>query len=446
MIKRLYFFKKLIYTTAILSLFSCESEYDKDMDDKLEGYKDIPTDVKLTYDINADNPSYVVDYTATGEGQIYFALKKDVNELDPETSTDGVFAIKYDNAGVYKAVLIAQGLKGTANDTVEVVVDEKIPFELLASVEVSNDGSGKIKFNMEAQNATSYQVDIFENDGTTLIFSDVTDATSYSYLFLNEELVEVTKECLVTISAKNNAGVITETLPFSVTIAAGVAPPKTWGFFDDMDGSACGDINWNAVSDETGLLALSELPAAVQANNSSATLRYHYKANGAQYGVLEFSKLADGSEFDFSFQAKFRVNVYIPSSTTAPDGNVIDNTDNSDKKIIRLYLEDRYRADGSSYSDSYKRNVWIEKEVSAYDQWETIEFDFTNQSEYKYHSQAYGSYKYYIPDGKEGQNPDRLYLRTHVNGNASESTIYYFDDFELLDIDGSSLGFVCPAE
>jgi len=140
------------------------------------------------------------------------------------------------------------------------------------------------------------------------------------------------------------------------------------------------------------------------------------------------------------------LKVYVPSSALAPDGSTIDNSDDPDKKIIRLYLENRYKENGSTYGDSYKRNVWIEKEVSQYDQWETLEFDFTNQSDYKYHPQTYGSYKYYIPDGYPGdplRNPDRLYLRTHINGNASASTIYYFDDFELLDIDGSSLEFIC---
>lgn len=444
---RLTLGKQLLFIITTCLIFSCDSEYDEGMNDKLAGILDVPSDVKLAYEFNAEDPGYLVDFTATGNGQIYYALKKDVNELNPETSKDGIFSIRYDEAKSYNPVLIAQGLKGISTDTIELVIEEKRPFELLATIEVSNDGSGKVKFNMQAQNATSYKVDIYEGDQTNLVFSDVTEDEIYNYLFLNEEFVEVTKNCWVTITAQNSAGTLAQTIPFSITIAAGVAPPETWALFDNMDGSVCGEIDWNAVSDETGTSELSELPTEVQTGNNSTTLRYHYKGSGAQYGVLEFRKLADGtSKFDFSFQSKFRLKVYVPSSALAPDGSTIDNSDDPDKKIIRLYLENRYMESGSTYGDSYKRNVWIEKEVSQYDQWETLEFDFTNQSDYKYHPQTYGSYKYYIPDGYPGEplrNPDRLYLRTHINGNASASTIYYFDDFELLDIDGSSLEFIC---
>ena len=122
---------------------------------------------------------------------------------------------------------------------------------------------------------------------------------------------------------------------------------------------------------------------------------------------------------------------------------MIDNTNNAGKRILRLYLEDRYNTDGVSYSDSYKRNVWIEKEIPQFDQWVTLDFDFSNQADYNYHSQAYGSYQYYIPTGSPGKNPDRMYFRTHVNGNTTESTLVYLDDFELIGMDGTSLNFVC---
>jgi len=37
-----------------------------------------------------------------------------------------------------------------------------------------------------------------------------------------------------------------------------------------------------------------------------------------------------------------------------------------------------------------------------------------------------------------------MYLRTHVNGDSGASTLYYFDDFELIGIEGNSLNFECP--
>jgi len=420
---------------------SCEDDI---TDNKLEGYENIPTNISLSYSLNNNSSGYVVDFEASAEGQIFFLLKKDLDDDNPQSFTENNFSVKYDQFGTYTAVLVAQGIREAASYELVVEIPEKVPTEFLTSVEPSNDGSGLVKFNMIATNAASYKIEIFEEDGITLIHENTTDNVSYIYSFINETLQPVTFDCIVKFTAINGAGQLEDTKSFSVDVAAGVAPPENWALFDNMEGDQCGEILWDASSDKTETLALADLPASVQNGNSSATLRSYYKPSGAQYGVLKFREKDDGTEFDFSLQSKFSVKVYLPSTAVASDGATIDNTDNPDKKIIRLYLEDRYREDGSSYGDSYKRNVWIEKEIPAFDQWVTLEFDFSNQADYKYHSQAYGSYKYYIPDGAAGKNPDRLYFRTHVNGDAAATTLLYFDDFELLGIDGSSLNFECP--
>lgn len=426
---------------VILMFASCEDDI---TDNKLEGYENIPTNISLSYSLNNNSSGYVVDFEASAEGQIFFLLKKDLDDDNPQSFTENNFSVKYDQFGTYTAVLVAQGIREAASYELVVEIPEKVPTEFLTSVEPSNDGSGLVKFNMIATNAASYKIEIFEEDGITLIHENTTDNVSYIYSFINETLQPVTFDCIVKFTAINGAGQLEDTKSFSVDVAAGVAPPENWALFDNMEGDQCGEILWDASSDKTETLALADLPASVQNGNSSATLRSYYKPSGAQYGVLKFREKDDGTEFDFSLQSKFSVKVYLPSTAVASDGATIDNTDNPDKKIIRLYLEDRYREDGSSYGDSYKRNVWIEKEIPAFDQWVTLEFDFSNQADYKYHSQAYGSYKYYIPDGAAGKNPDRLYFRTHVNGDAAATTLLYFDDFELLGIDGSSLNFECP--
>ena len=431
-----------LFSLVVVFLFtSCN---DEEMHDKLEGYQDIPSNLEVSYTVNNEAKAYVVDFEASAEGQIYFLLKKDLEDDNSQSFTENKFSVTYDKHGTYTAVIIAQGIRDAAREEFEVVIPEKAPVDLLTSVEPSNDGSGLVKFNMSATNASSYKIEIFEEDGITLIHEEVTENVTFNYAFVNETTEPVTFNCVVKFTAINGAGQIEETTSFSVDVAAGVAPPEAWRLFDNMDGGQCGDILWDASSDKTQTLALADLPSSVQDGNTSATLRSYYKPSGAQYGILKFKELIDGSEFDFKLQSKFRVRVYLPSSAVASDGTTIDNTDDPAKKIVRLYLEDRYREDGSSYSDSYKRNVWIEKEITEFDKWVTLEFDFTNQADYKYHSQTYGSYKYYIPDGNTGKNPDRLYFRTHINGNAAASTLFYFDDFELLGLDGSSLGFECP--
>ena len=425
---------------VLLILVSCEDDF---TNNTLEGYENIPTNLNLTYSLNTQSSGYVVDFEASAEGEIFFLLKKDLDDDNPESFTDNEISVKYDQHGTYTVVLIAQGIRESASYELLVEIPEKAPEEFLTSVEPSNDGSGLVKFNMTATNASSYKVEIFEADGTTLIHENTTDNVSYTYSFINETLEPVTFNCIVKFTAINGVGQLEDTKSFSVDVDAGVAPPVDWRLFDDMDGAQCGDILWDASSDETETLALADLPASVQNGNSSATLRTYYKPSGAQFGVLKFKEKTDGTGFDYTLQSKFRVRAYLPSTVVASDGATIDNTDDPDKKIIRLYLEDRYREGGTSYSDSFKRNVWIEKEIPAFDQWVTLEFDFTNQADYKYHSQTYGAYKYYIPDGATGKNPDRMYLRTHVNGNASATTLLYLDDFELLGIDGASLNFEC---
>lgn len=420
---------------------SCEEDV---LDNKLEGYKDIPTNLNLTYSLDNESSGYTVNFEATAEGQVFFLLKKNSDDDNPESFTENNFSVTYDQFGTYNAVLIAQGVREAASFELVVEIPEKAPEEFLTSVEPSNDMSGLVKFNMIATNATSYKVEIFEQDGVTLIDEETTTSSSFTYVFTNDLLEPVKLNCVVKFTAINGVGSLETTESFSVDVAAGVAPPEDWRLFDDMDGAQCGEILWDVGADKTGTLALEDLPTSVQNGNSSATLRYHYKPSGAQYGVLIFREKDDGTEFDFSLQSKFRVKVYLPSTVEAPDGTMIDNTDDPGKRIVRLYLEDRYRTDGTSYSDSYKRNVWIEREISAFDQWVTLEFDFSNQDDYKYHGSAYGSYKYYIPDGSADKNPDRMYLRTHINGDAASSTLYYFDDFELIGLEGNSLNFECP--
>jgi len=432
--------KNVVNIFIILMFASCEEDV---TDNKLEGYENIPTNLNLTYSLDDESSGYTVNFEATAEGQIFFLLKKNIDDNNPLSFTESNVSVTYDKFGTYTAVLLAQGIREAASYELLVEIPEKAPAEFLTSVEPSNDGSGLVKFNMTATNAERYKIEIFEEDGVTLIHENTTENVSYTYAFINETPQPVTFNCVVKFTAINGAGQLEDTKSFSVDVEAGVAPPENWRLFDDMDGGQCGEILWDASSDKTETLALADLDASVQNGNSSATLRSYYKPSGAQYGILKFREKTDGTGFDFSLQSKFRVRVYLPSTVQASDGATIDNTDDPDKKILRLYLEDRYREDGTSYGDSYKRNVWIEKEIPAFDQWVTLEFDFSNQAEYKYHSQTYGSYKYYIPDGSTGKNPDRLYFRTHVNGNAAATTLLYFDDFELLGIDGSSLNFEC---
>lgn len=432
--------KSFVSIFIILMFASCEEDF---TDNKLEGYENIPTNLNLTYSLDNESSGYTVNFEATAEGQVFFLLKKNLDDESPESFTENNFSVNFDQFGTYNVILIAQGIRDAASFELVVEIPEKEPADFLTTVEPSSDGSGIVNFSMSATNATSYKIEIFEQDGVTLIHEKTTTSNSYTYVFTNDLLEPVTLNCVVKMTAINGAGSLENTESFSVDVDAGVAPPENWKLFDDMDGAECGGILWDVGSDKSGTLALTDLPASVQNGNSSATLRYHYKPSGAQYGILKFREKDDGTEFDFSLQSKFRVNVYLPSNAEAPDGTMIDNTDNAGKRIVRLYLEDRYRTDGTSYSDSYKRNVWIEKEVSAFDQWVTLEFDFSNQDDYKYHGAAYGSYKYYIPDGSTDKNPDRMYLRTHVNGDAGATTLYYFDDFELIGIDGNSLNFVC---
>ena len=424
----------------IVMFISCEDDM---TDNKLEGYEDIPTNLNLTYSLDNESSGYTVNFQATAEGQVFFLLKKNLDDDNPESFTENNFSVTYDQFGTYNAVLIAQGIRKAASFELVVEIPEKEPADFLTTVEPSNDGTGIVNFSMSATNASSYKIEIFEQDGVTLIHEKTTTSNSYTYVFTNDLLEPVTLNCVVKISAINGVGSLENTESFSVDVDAGVAPPENWRLFDDMDGAECGEILWDAVSDATGTLALADLPSSVQGGNNSATLRYYYKPSGAQYGILKFREKDDGTEFDFSLQSKFRVKVYLPSTVEAPDGTMIDNTDDPGKRIVRLYLEDRYKTDGTTQSESYKRNVWIEKEISAFDQWVTLEFDFSNQDDYKYHGSAFNSYKYYVPNGKPDHNYDRMYLRTHVNGDSGASTLYYFDDFELIGIEGNSLNFEC---
>ena len=432
--------KSVVSIFIILMFVSCEEDV---TDNKLEGYEEIPTNLNLTYSLDNESSGYTVNFQATAEGQVFFLLKKNLDDDNPESFTENNFSVTYDQFGTYNAVLLAQGIREAASFELVVEIPEKEPADFLTTIEPSSDGTGIVNFSMSATNASSYKIEIFEQDGVTLIHEETTTNNFYTYIFANELLVPVTFNCVVKFTAINGVGSLENTESFSVDVDAGVAPPENWRLFDDMDGAECGEILWDAVSDATGTLALADLPSSVQGGNNSATLRYYYKPSGAQYGILKFREKDDGTEFDFSLQSKFRVKVYLPSTVEAPDGTMIDNTDNAGKRIVRLYLEDRYRTDGTSYSDSYKRNVWIEKEVSAFDQWVTLEFDFSNQDDYKYHGSAFNSYKYYVPNGKPDHNYDRMYLRTHVNGDSGASTLYYFDDFELIGIEGNSLNFEC---
>jgi hypothetical protein len=433
--------KSVVSIFILLMFVSCEEDV---ADNKLEGYKDIPTNLNLTYSLDNESSGYKVNFEATAEGQIFFLLKKSLDDNSPESFTENTFSVTYDQFGTYNSVLLAQGIREAASFELVVEIPEKEPTDFLTTVEPSSDGTGIVNFSMSAANATSYKVEIFEQDGVTLIHEKTTTSNSYTYVFINELLEPVTFNCVVKLTAINGVGRLENTESFSVDVDAGVAPPENWRLFDDMDGAECGGILWDVQEDKTGTLALADLPASVQNGNSSATLRYYHKPSGARYGILKFREKDDGTEFDYSLQSKFRVNVYLPSTVEAPDGTMIDNTDNPGKRIVRLYLEDRYNSDGTTKSESYKRNVWIEKEISAFDQWETLEFDFSNQDDYKYHVSAYNSYKYYVPNGKPDHNYDRMYLRTHVNGDAGATTLFYFDDFELIGIDGNSLNFECP--
>ena len=424
----------------IVMFISCEDDM---TDNKLEGYEDIPTNLNLTYSLDNESSGYTVNFQATAEGQVFFLLKKNLDDDNPESFTENNFSVTYDQFGTYNAVLIAQGIRKAASFELVVEIPEKEPADFLTTVEPSSDGTGIVNFSMSATNATSYKIEIFEQDGVTLTHEETTTSNSYTYIFTNDLLEPVTLNRVVKFTAINGTGSLENTESFSVDVDAGVAPPENWRLFDDMDGAQCGGILWDAQGDSSGTLALADLPSSVQNGNSSATLRYYYKPSGSQYGILKYREKDDGTEFDFSLQSKFRVKVYLPSTVEAPDGTIIDNTDNAGKRIVRLYLEDRYRTDGTSYSDSYKRNVWIEKEISAFDQWVTLEFDFSNQDDYKYHGSAFNSYKYYVPNGKPDHNYDRMYLRTHVNGDSGASTLYYFDDFELIGIEGNSLNFEC---
>ena len=424
----------------IVMFISCEDDM---TDNKLEGYEDIPTNLNLTYSLDNESSGYTVNFQATAEGQVFFLLKKNLDDDNPESFTENNFSVTYDQFGTYNAVLLAQGIREAASFELVVEIPEKEPADFLTTIEPSSDGTGIVNFSMSATNASSYKIEIFEQDGVTLIHEETTTNNFYTYIFANELLVPVTFNCVVKFTAINGVGSLENTESFSVDVDAGVAPPENWRLFDDMDGAECGEILWDAVSDATGTLALADLPSSVQGGNNSATLRYYYKPSGAQYGILKFREKDDGTEFDFSLQSKFRVKVYLPSTVEAPDGTMIDNTDDPGKRIVRLYLEDRYKTDGTTQSESYKRNVWIEKEISAFDQWVTLEFDFSNQDDYKYHGSAFNSYKYYVPNGKPDHNYDRMYLRTHVNGDSGASTLYYFDDFELIGIEGNSLNFEC---
>jgi hypothetical protein len=432
--------KSVVSIFIILMFASCEEDV---TDNKLEGYENIPTNLNLTYSLDNESSGYKVNFEATAEGQIFFLLKKSLDDNSPESFTENTFSVTFDQFGTYNVILIAQGIRDAASFELVVEIPEKEPTDFLTTVEPSSDGTGIVNFSMSAANATSYKVEIFEQDGVTLIHEKTTTSNSYTYVFINELLEPVTFNCVVKLTAINGVGRLENTESFSVDVDAGVAPPENWRLFDDMDGAECGGILWDVQEDKTGTLALADLSASVQNGNSSATLRYYHKPSGARYGILKFREKDDGTEFDYSLQSKFRVNVYLPSTVEAPDGTMIDNTDDPGKRIVRLYLEDRYNSDGTTKSETYKRNVWIEKEISAFDQWETLEFDFSNQDDYKYHSAAYNSYKYYVPNGKPDHNYDRMYLRTHVNGDAGATTLFYFDDFELIGIDGNSLNFEC---
>ena len=53
-----------------------------------------------------------------------------------------------------------------------VEIPEKEPADFLTTVEPSNDGTGIVNFSMSATNASSYKIEIFEQDGVTLIHEE----------------------------------------------------------------------------------------------------------------------------------------------------------------------------------------------------------------------------------------------------------------------------------
>ena len=262
---------------------SCEEDV---TDNKLEGYEEIPTNLNLTYSLDNESSGYTVNFEATAEGQVFFLLKKNLDDDSPESFTENNFSVTYDQFGTYNAVLLAQGIREAASFELVVEIPEKEPADFLTTIEPSSDGTGIVNFSMSATNASSYKIEIFEQDGVTLIHEKTTTSNSYTYVFTNDLLEPVTLNCVVKISAINGVGSLENTESFSVDVDAGVAPPENWRLFDDMDGAECGGILWDVGADKTGTLALTDLPTSVQNGNSSATLRYHYKPSGAQYGVL----------------------------------------------------------------------------------------------------------------------------------------------------------------
>ena len=82
--------------------------------------------------------------------------------------------------------------KSLPNTATEVEIPEKEPADFLTTVEPSNDGTGIVNFSMSATNASSYKIEIFEQDGVTLIHDETTTNNFYTNIFAYELLVPVT--------------------------------------------------------------------------------------------------------------------------------------------------------------------------------------------------------------------------------------------------------------
>ena len=100
--------KSVVSIFIILMFASCEEDV---TDNKLEGYENIPTNLNLTYSLDNESNSYVVDFEATAEGQIFFLLKKDLDDDSPESYTENNFSVTFDQFGTYNVILIAQGIR-----------------------------------------------------------------------------------------------------------------------------------------------------------------------------------------------------------------------------------------------------------------------------------------------------------------------------------------------
>ena len=104
---------KSVFSIFIILMFvSCEEDV---LDNKLEGYKDIPTNLNLTYSLDNESSGYTVNFEATAEGQVFFLLKKNSDDDNPESFTENNFSVTYDQFGTYNAVLIAQSVREAAS-------------------------------------------------------------------------------------------------------------------------------------------------------------------------------------------------------------------------------------------------------------------------------------------------------------------------------------------